>query len=408
MTVRKFFSLSILFILIGTVFAGAVHARGQAAEVKAELQNVRAYAPVIADGGRTFAVDGGKLYAGTPGNWINIKVPGDVIVNAVALDASDPNLVYIGAGNELALYRSQDGGASWQRIPLSAEVVGAVTSIAVDSTQRLVYAASDTAGLFRLRDVGTSMILSGHLLVDEPVLEVVADSSGSGQVFARTAWSLYRAEDFGLRWLQVTGLGSAPTALAIAPTTPATIYVGTTDRGLLTSRDGLTWTTANEGLGMSPGTRLTVDALAIDPQQPEVLYVATSYLFGSTTLHTTPVGVAMSVDGAGTWQALAAIGEVAVAELLPVSGETGSVYAVTTASRTPLALGKAATGEAALAATPVDAPVAAGSPTSVFAWIVAGLALLALLFAVGYDVRRRMQKPAHAGTPAPSYIENHR
>ena len=116
-------------------------------------------------------------------------------------------------------------GQSWLRVPLSTDYIGGVTSLALDEAQRILYAGTDTAGIFRLRDVGSSMILSGHELLGEPVVELVADSSGNGLAFARTAETLYRADNFGLEWAPVENLGSSPTALALANTTPATIYV---------------------------------------------------------------------------------------------------------------------------------------------------------------------------------------
>ena len=196
----------------------------------------------------------------------------------------------------------------------------------------------------------------------------------------------------GLRWVEVENLLSAPTAVVVADTTPATVYVGTTDRGLLRSSDGRTWTMANEGLGMTPGTRLSIDALAFDPAQPEVLYVASSYLFGSTTVHRTPSGIFSSADGAASWALLSEPTDVAVAELHPVVGETGSAYAVMANSRTPVALGDAATVAATEAAAAVETQDASGLMDSgLAAWLVAGLATLALLFAAGSDIARRLR-----------------
>jgi len=86
--------------------------------------------------------------------------------------------------------------------------------------------------------VGSSIVLSGHFQLDEPVIEVAADSTGTGMVFARTQSELYRAESYGLNWAPVENLGSTPTAIAIADREPATVYVGTTDRGLVTAPMG--------------------------------------------------------------------------------------------------------------------------------------------------------------------------
>jgi hypothetical protein len=189
---------------------------------------------------------------------------------------------------------------------------------------------------------------------------------------------------------------------------PTVVYVGTTDRGLLRSQDGgFTWELSNAGLGFTPGTRLHIDALAVDPLQPDVLYVASSYLFGSTTVHESPSSVAMTTNGGEAW---ALMGEelapnATVAELLPVSGETGAVYALTMQSRSPQALGSAPVVTAEEMAETVGATESTAlNLRGLLAWIIAGLAALALLFAIVVDLRSR--KGEEAGTLVPELVRN--
>ena len=401
MNARKIAIVALTLVLIVAVFTGAVSALGgkTAPVVRTQLANVRDF-NTVASAADSYAVDGGVLFKGQPGAWTQISTPDDVIVSAVAVDSTDPNVVYIGAANEMSIFRTLDNGNSWLRIPLGEGFIGGVTDIAVDGAQRLVYVGTDTAGVFRLRDVGSSVILSGHLLLDAPVVEVVADSTGKGMAFARTEWNLYRAENFGLAWVAVNNLQSTPTAVAIADTNPVKVYVGTMDRGLLVSNDGLAWETANAGLNFVPGSRLMVKDLAIDPAQPEVMYVATSYLYGTSEIHETPAGVALSTDGALAWSPINEAANLAVAELLPVSGLTGGVYALTTDSRTPQALGNAPIiTEAAVASQPVAQPT--NGSTNVLAWAIAGLAALALVFAVAMDLRSRRPEPQSTLVPNP-------
>jgi len=378
-------------ILISAVFTGVVNARyvQPSAVYKTSLSKVRAFAPAVEPSTVSYAVEGGALFAGGPQGWTAVPTPENVIVGSVVVDKKYNQTVYIGAANEMAVYRTVNHGQDWLRVPLTTDIIGGATDLAMDSNQRILYVGTDNAGVFRLRDVGSSMIESGHLLLEEPVLDIVADSTGAGLAFVRTAWHLYRADNFGLTWSSVDNLGSTATALALADTQPTTIYVGTTDRGLLKSTDGRTWATANAGLGLLPGSRLQVDALAIDPAQPGVLYAATSYLYGSAQLHQSPVGVAMTTDGAQNWALLQSNDQAVVTDLLPVTGQTGAVYALTNQSRTPLALGKA-TLLTANATTPTTV-AASGNlfDTSMLAWIVAGLAALALLFAIANDLRSR-------------------
>jgi photosystem II stability/assembly factor-like uncharacterized protein len=401
MNTRKIAIIALTIVLIVAVFTGAVSAlSGNAAPVvRPQLANVRDF-DAVANQADSYAVDGGVLFKGQPGAWTQIQTPEQVIVSAVAVDSTDPNIVYIGAANDMAMYRTMDNGKSWLRVPLADGFVGGVTDIAVDGVQRIVYVGTDTAGLFRLRDVGSSVVLGGHLLLDAPVLEVVADSTGLGMAFARTEWNLYRAENYGLAWVAVSNLQSTPTAVAIANTQPVKVYVGTMDRGLLVSNNGVEWNSANNGLNYVPGSRLMVNALAIDPVQPEVVYVATSYLYGASEVHQSPAGVAVSTDGAQAWSPINEAANLAVAELLPVSGLTGGVYALTTDSRTPQALGNAPIiTEVAVAAEPVVQP--ATSFTSILAWVIAGFAALALLFAVAMDLRSRRPQLERTMAPAP-------
>lgn len=361
---------------------------------KVELENVRDFAPALTADGLNYAIDGGLLYAGRPLDWQRVSTPAGVIVGAVALDARNPDALFIGAANELALYRSLDAGQNWLYVPLTSEAIGGVTDIAFDSHTRLLYIGTDTAGIFRMRDVGSSITDGGRFMVDAPVVETAADSTGAGMAFFRTEQALYRSENGGLSWVAVETLTSLPTALAIANTLPPTVFVGTMDRGLLVSDSGEAWMTANDGLNWVPGSRLSVDALTVDPQQPNVLYASTSYLYGSTTVHQTPAGVWMSSNGGSEWAPVVHGGRAPVVDLLPVAGKTGAVYALTTQTRTPVALGIAQ--PAPRVSTPAADNSFAGSSGTWIAVAVAGVAgvWLALLALAGIGRPAPALKPA--------------
>lgn len=393
------FAITTLFLLgaiwTGMVSAGESAAPGGRGDVKSGLANVRDYAAAPTAETPSYAIDGGLLYAGSQGEWRLLPTPAGVIANAVAVSSRQPEIVYMGAANELALYVSSDAGQTWMKIALTTQAIGAVTDIAIDGVNRLVYVGTDTDGVHRLRDVGSSMISAGHLLLDEPVEEIVAASNGLALV--RTRWHLYRAEEMGLRWVAVENLPSPATALALAQTTPPTFYVGTAASGVRMSQDGVNWQSVNTGLGFTPGSQLFVDDLAVDPAQPGVVYAATSLIFGSANAHKTPVGVAMSADGAANWAALAPLSDVAVALLMPVAGETGAVYALTTASRTPLALGNAV--PVAPVAVEVETP-ASTDVTAIVAWVLAALAGLGGLALVALELRERSGRSGASGLPA--------
>ncbi|MCS6826301.1 MAG: hypothetical protein NZ553_06790 [Caldilinea sp.] len=394
--IRKLFFIIMTATLLLFVSAGILAALDAqpATVVKANLENVRSYAAAVHPAGMNYAVDAGELYEGRPGEWRKIELPSGVIAGVVAVDSSRPGVIYVGAANELALYRmrSRKGDQNeWLRVPLREDGIGGVTSLALDKGNRLLYVGADTGEIFRLRDVGSSLIAAGRAQLDEPIVQLAVDGVNAGLLFARTLTRLYQGDAIGRQWREVENLGSAPTALVVVNRYPATVYVGTLDRGLLASHDGVRWSMVNDGLGFTPGARLAVDAIAVDPAQLDVLYVATSYLFGHAEVHRTPSGVSMSVDGGGIWQPLATVAEAPVAELLPVTGEAGAVYALTMASRRPTALGSAPTVVEQVSALAADTTSASAWP-AVFAWIVAGLVGLALLYGLGTNLFTEMER----------------
>ena len=362
------------------------------------LENVRAYAAAARADGRSYAVDGGRLYAGIGGVWESISAPPGVIVNAVAVDRGNADTVYIGAANRLSVFVSRNAGQRWMEIPMDSDAIGGVTALAFDAANRLLYVGTDADGVFRLRDVGAAgrgdLIASGHLLLEEPVQEIATGSTGAGLAFVRTQEKLYRAEAFGLRWVTVDSLPGSPTAIAVADTSPPTVYAGTADAGLVVSRDGVVWRSLNHGLGHAFDGQLAISDLVVDAAQPDVIYAATSGLSGLGDPHAPPGRVVISTDGGAHWETVAELETAQVAELLPVTGRTGSVYALTTASRTPLPVG----GESAMDMPKKAEPFASGlSVTTLLAWILAGHASAALIILVVGEIRggsRRMRLDA--------------
>lgn len=384
--------------------------RKQAALPIAQLENVRDYVSAVVPGGADYAIAGGRLFVGHPGYWLEVPLPEEVIAGAVDVriaQAGEGGLtnetIYIGAANQLAVYRTKNRGEDWLQGQLTHNLVhkglvGGVTDLAVDPIQRLVYAGTDTAGVFRVRDGEETMKSTAQLLLDNPVRQVVTDRAGSGMTFVRTDWALYRGADFGLQWAMVDTLSSVPTAMALANSLPPAIYLGTADRGVLRSVDGVTWTQLNIGLITKPGEPLHVDALAVDPLLPTTAYVAFSREVGSHYVRYTPDRLAYTQDGGASWYPFEQpklLGR--VTDLMPVSGYGAATYMLTSTNRTPQVVGDAPSG-AVPAVVSRPQPVATNNGGLTLAWIVAGLAALALGFALLTDVLAQPEVPL-SGAP---------
>lgn len=110
---------------------------------------------------------------------------------------------------------------------------------------------------------------------------------------------VFKSTDGGASW-SATGLTNIlVTALAIDPQTPGTVYAGTEGGGAFKTADGGgNWIAINSGL-----TELNVADLAIDSQTPATLYAVTPGAWVSPG-EVSPGGVFKSTDGGATWNAV--------------------------------------------------------------------------------------------------------
>ncbi len=144
--------------------------------------------------------------------------------------------------------------------------------------------------------------LPGGVVVQE-IVEIVGSQPDPGMVIARTRQTLFRSDDAGQRWEQISGLPDWPTALALGREQEELMYLGTLTGGVYRSIDGgTTWQALPWDLEMLSGPFLEVTALAIHPSDDEIVYAAAGHWPGSGEQTFTPSGVVVSRDGGETWQ----------------------------------------------------------------------------------------------------------
>ena len=129
-------------------------------------------------------------------------------------------------------------------------------------------------------------------------------SSDSNQVYLATRRDLIVSGDGGKTWLiHPNSLPSLVTTLAVNSLDPQILYVSADGMGLFKSEDGgVTWSAINTGLGLMPGARFSVTAIAMDATNPERLFVTTGVWIGTSHVEFFSINVMHSVDSGATWQ----------------------------------------------------------------------------------------------------------
>ncbi|MBN1670101.1 MAG: hypothetical protein JXR37_03665, partial [Kiritimatiellae bacterium] len=234
------------------------------------------------DGGRTFKVIGIPHLEKT-------SEKGDMaLVNALALDpSSEPAARTLYAGTDKGLYKTEDGGTSWQLLSLGMDLPEGLTmsvrKLAVDPTNpKRVYAA------ILVVDPGKS----GKNAVVRSIKEVPK------------RFGLYRSEDRGASWRQLAaGQIAAVKTLSICKATGTLYVVGdpSVARRSIWNRRVL-WRSDDHGDSWRElDDRKLIAFAAVHPADPERVYMAT----GASDVTKEAVNVWRSRDGGKTWETVA-------------------------------------------------------------------------------------------------------
>jgi photosystem II stability/assembly factor-like uncharacterized protein len=206
------------------------------------------------------SIDAGKT-------WTHIGLDDTRQIGKVIVDPCDPNIVLVaalghvyGPNPDRGVFRSRDGGATWQKVLFKSNDVGAVDLAFDPGSSQTVYAS-----LWNTR---------------RPPWSVYPPSYGPGS-------GLYKSTDGGSNWQQLTnGLpseGVGRIGIAVAPTNRNRVYaiVDSKDGGLYRSDDaGATFVKAS-GDARIWGRGWYFGKVSVDPKNADLLYVSNTGVYRS-------------------------------------------------------------------------------------------------------------------------------
>ena len=218
-------------------------------------------------------------------------------IGAITFAPGNSAIVYAGTGDPvfggngtlpgIGVYKSTDGGGSWQLLPGYPYQGDHFSDIKVSpSNAKLVVAATSNAGIIRSTDGGATwpQKLAGNATVLE-----VHPLDFNKQYAGIWGVGVYRSPDSGNTWYPVGGPWDSMRGrigrikLALAPSDPNVLYVSIEDQGdpakglLGVWRTTLAWRDApwepilNAGSGYGQRTDYN-HAIIVDPMNPNVLY----------------------------------------------------------------------------------------------------------------------------------------
>jgi photosystem II stability/assembly factor-like uncharacterized protein len=125
----------------------------------------------------------------------------------IAIDPADPDIIFAGT-RPAALFRSKDGGAHWQKLPVEiAEEcpnvgVPRVTALTVDpSDHRVIWAGLEVDGVRRSIDGGDSWTrIAAEGIPDPDIHDIAITVNGGTTVLTSTPREIFASRDRGDNW----------------------------------------------------------------------------------------------------------------------------------------------------------------------------------------------------------------
>ena len=284
-----------------TLIANGIFRTTDGGEHWQTIENTDVYWPVVFDpqtSGIVYArglgassllrsTDNGMIWAAADSG-----LPEDAEVVALAVDPQTPSTLYAGLF-EQGVYKSVDSGASWLAANTGFSLIEP-HAIAIDplTPTTLYVAGCCEPGVFKSVDGGAHWTSSTDGLTSSNIVSLAIDPAtpttlyaGTNDTFEATVGLVYKSTDGGVTWGFVE-VGPAVSALAIDPSSPSTIYSATTPEGVQRSTDGgVSWNRINEGIANT-----TVSSLTVDAHAPYTLYAGVY-----------DAGIYRSLDQARTW-----------------------------------------------------------------------------------------------------------
>ena len=242
-------------------------------------------------------------------------------IGAIAVSASNPNIIYVGSGeadmrSQIShgdgVYKSNDGGKTWRNIGLrDTRQIGRILvdqhnpDLVLVAALGHAYGPNEERGVFRSADGGTTWQKVLYKDANVGAIDLAWNTQNSQTVYAslwqtrRPSWSvyppsngpgsgLYKSSDGGKTWTQIVGNGFPAEGLgrigiAVAPSDPNRVYaiVDAKEGGLYRSDDaGATWQRADAEARIW-GRGWYFGQMEVDPKDANIVYVMNTSTYRS-------------------------------------------------------------------------------------------------------------------------------
>ena len=183
----------------------------------------------------------------------------------------DPNMLFAGAIS--GLWVSKDYGDTWQKVKYVNEGPLNIDSLAIDPRDSDTIYAGTWYRPFKSTDGGKTWdLINKGMIDDSDVFAITIDGTNPDHVISSACSGIYESYNSGGTWKKLNGIPSDSRRtrdILQHPTRPETIYAATTQGFWMTANGGKSWS-------MTTSRDLEINSIAVHPTDPNRVFIGTN------------------------------------------------------------------------------------------------------------------------------------
>ncbi len=230
---------------------------------------------VLYVGGHRHNLPGG-FFKSTDGGvtWRESAQLKDQAIHSLAQSESNPDTLI--AGTFTTIFRSEDAGETWKQLP-TANVSGLhhVESLAIDPrTTNTIYAGTFYLP-YKSTDGGqTWKSIRNGMIDDSDIFAIDIDPRDPNHIIASACSGIYESKNAGESWRKVQGIPSQSRrtrAILQHPSVAGIVFAGTTEGFWRSEKGG-----DADSWMVTTSRQLEINSIAVHPSRPDMIYIGTN------------------------------------------------------------------------------------------------------------------------------------
>lgn len=223
-------------------------------------------------GGFFKSADGGKT-------WKEIRQMSVESIHAMTQSTKNPDMIVLGAVS--GVWASYDRGETFTKI--IRDEIPTVDSLAVDPRNADVIYAGTWWRMYKTTDGGqTWRLIKNGMIDDSDVFAIDIDRTNPDHIIASACSGIYESFNAGELWKKIQGIPSQSRRtrdILQNPGRPSAVYAATTEGFWMSADGGATWS-------ITTGKDLEINSIAVHPSDPDRIFIGTNNF-----------GIMVSTDG---------------------------------------------------------------------------------------------------------------